>query len=416
MSVSLIEKTLAWLTAFAVVFSLYAHTFFGLQSSQVTPIIAMAIAAGLSLISLCFLPRATFSIPHGVVRKLAAFLFVGAWLWFAIFGLLAFVGRAPTPNDWGLYFLEVGVPVLLLFSHARLDLLRAIGWICVGFAVLDAVVNLADVSGFHILGSQGGRYTAFGRVDRYPGLTGNSHAGGLVALVAVCMIAPRMRQPQRWVGWLAAALLLGLIGASLVLIDARRYTGEAVMAAVFLVVPLWRVIPLQLIGPGVAAWGLYFTFNRFDADNSQRGDLMADAWREASHNIWSGGGLFYRAPPDGSDFSSLWAAGVTESGVLDLATAFGWIATVAFLVAVFLALSAQRTRLAWPAALLAVMAGELAYGDPLNGFLGATLFYACLIFTLCDEGLTGAAHAPDRSRRDLAFVPAAWHAGGGGGT
>jgi hypothetical protein len=60
--------------------------------------------------------------------------------------------------------------------------------------------------------------------------------------------------------------------------------------------------------------------------------------------------------------------------------------TIVLILSVLLALSAKRPQRTWPAVLLAVMTGELAYGGALAGFLGSIAFYTTLEAVIFDEG------------------------------
>lgn len=54
-------------------------------------------------------------------------------------------------------------------------------------------------------------------------------------------------------------------------------------------------------------------------------------------------------------------------------------------VASMLALGGRHRVLTWPVVLLAVMPGELAYGNPIDGFLGAVTVFGCLLYVIFDE-------------------------------
>jgi hypothetical protein len=381
-----LEKRLAWVTAFAVVFSLYAHTVLRLDSSQVTPVLAIVIAAGLVSMSICWTADPWFTVPRGPMRWLSALTLFAAWGGFLVAGLGGLLTRddPPSVNDWGLFALQVGALPLLLLNNQRAYFINAIGVVCLGFAIADAVASFGDLAGLWRLAEHGGRVTAAGTIDRIPGLTGNSHAAGLVALVACCSVATRLRGWRGWRDTLCALGVLALLVGSLILSDARRYIGEAVLCVGLIGFSLWRVAPLQLVAPILGAGGVWFSFTHWDADNALRADLMADGWRDAADHLLIGEGVTYRAIGEGGLYG-LRLAHVTESGALDLALAYGWLVTGLFLLAVLLSLSAGRRRLFWPVALLTVVSGELAFGDPLEGFLGAILFFGSLLFVLCDE-------------------------------
>jgi hypothetical protein len=131
---------------------------------------------------------------------------------------------------------------------------------------------------------------------------------------------------------------------------------------------------------------LAFTWLNPEGDNAQRARLMIEGWNEANEHILTGAGLYYRSKGTSGNFTDLWSIHITESGVLDLAIAFGWMATIVGFLGYFLVLIARRGSVSWQSALVAVIGGELAYGSPLNGFLGATVFFGCLLFMIFDEG------------------------------
>jgi len=186
-----VERTLAWTTAFVVVFSLYAHTVFETASTEVTPISAAVIATGLAVSSLLWFRHPVFWTPRYASRQAGACVLVAAWALFTALGLVAFQERAPTVYDWGLFLLTVGAPLLILLSHERMTLLRAVGWWCVMFALADAVANFGGLYGWWEVSDAGARFTEAGRIQRFGGLTGNSHAGGIVCLVAICCASVR---------------------------------------------------------------------------------------------------------------------------------------------------------------------------------------------------------------------------------
>ena len=384
-----LEKIAAWLTAFAIVFSLYAHTVLQVDSAVITPISALAIASGLGLGSLLWLRKPVFSMPIFPGRKFGAFLLSAAWLSFVLLGIIGFQERSPTLNDWGLYLLTVGTPPLLLMNHARFALLVAIGWFCVFFALADAAANFGALAGFWHLADAGARRVEFNYIDRLGGLTGNTHASGIVGLVAICVLSSSLsnlifeRKFQTKAILIVSAIFL--IAISIYFIDARRYLFEAAVAAFLLIIPVWKFIPLWIPSVMIATSGIAFTFGSFDYENAQRANLMAAGFRDAKNHLWIGEGIFYHTPIESPMFNDLWSAHVTESGVLDLAIDFGWAATCTLLLSVFFTLSGWRSRLTWMASLVTVMAGELAYGNPLAGFLGSILFFGGLISIIIDE-------------------------------
>ena len=406
-----LERNVVWGTAFVTVFAFYAHTFLGVDSAAVTPAFAVIIAGGLGALSLLWLDSPLLRAPATPVRKLGSFIWWLSWLAFVGFGLAGFAARTPTVADLGLFLVQVGIPVLLIFNNSRVNLLQSLGFFCFVFSILDAVANFGALAGIWHLKEYGGRYTEYGIITRFPGLTGNSHAAGLVNFVAICWTSSRLRAPRRTFIWVAAAIIVASLFVSLILIDSRRYLYEALAAFLMLLFPLGRRIPLGLIAAGLGLWGLIYTFGHFDPENAQRADLIAIGWREAKEHFWTGSGIFYRSGPSETGLNALWNAYVTESGVVDLVKAYGVPATLLFVFSTTCALSAKRENLTWPPVMLAMLTGELAYGNPLDGFLGSTLFFAALIFVFCDEPGRGESHVPQRAAGDRADRAAAWGLG-----
>lgn len=377
---------LVWPTAFLAVFSFYAHTILGLPSAYLTPYIALGIA-GL-LISMAIFSLGDFALPPAVTpaRALSGVAMALAITWFAASTFVAFDGGVMRTNDWGLFAVEAGVPVLLLINQWRAQLLHALGVFCVFFSLLDAAANALAFASIIDLTQYAGRMTDAGLLVRYPGLSGNSHASGLVAFLGASFLAVGI--PKRNVPDIAVRLILicGIVG-SLWLIDARRYLGLALIAVPLLAVrPLSRIPPI-LISATVAAVALAWTFTRlFDREEALRAMLMSDGLKKALEHPWVGSGILYKDPSAlRPSYSSLSTAGVTESGALDLAVAYGFPAAVFLIVAALLASNARRQHMSWPSAVLTLMTAELAFGGALTGFLGAIVFFGSMIWLQRDE-------------------------------
>jgi hypothetical protein len=305
---------------------------------------------------------------------------------FGVFGVLGFLERGAGTNDWGLLLLQAGTPVLLLLNRDRATIIKSLGIFCIIFATTDAIANIGALAGLWQLASAGGRYGDFGeRIARFGGLTGNSLASGFVALVAVAVGASWLRRSRPPFQLIIGILWLFAIVFSVELADARRYLGGIAVTAVLIFMPWGRFVSLPLVSLALGLGGIILTFHAIDPENVQRADLMADGWRDAESHIWLGQGVEYRAAPSGSDFNSLWAAHVTESGLLELAIAYGWVSTALLIISTFLALASKHRELTWYSVLLAVMTGEIAYTGVINGFLGAILFFGSLIHIIFDE-------------------------------
>lgn len=373
-------------TAFLTVFSLYAHTILGLPAAQVTPVIAGMIAACLLVAGALEAGRLRLDGHLDAGRMFSALTLSGAVLLMAISAMAGFVSRNPSTQEVGVAALQIGVPALIILSPNRLRLISLISLFCIGFAVLDACANLLAVVHIVDLQQYSGRMTDEGLLVRYPGLSGNTHAAGIVAMIAIialCLRATKAR-PGAIVLYVS---LMSLLISSLILIDARRYTVESLVASGWILAPRLRkihplVVILMLSGP--ALWG---TFNNIlDPTDDLRARLMQHGFYQSLQHPLLGRGVTYVPPTyDQPGYQTLAAEGVTESGFLDMAIAYGYPAALAFLFGSIAALSAIRRRISAPVVLVTLMTGELFYGTPLNGFIGSVLFYSSLIFIIQDE-------------------------------
>ncbi|MHB8529197.1 MAG: hypothetical protein ACYC8V_06760 [Caulobacteraceae bacterium] len=377
----------AWITGFAAVFALYAHTAFGVPSSSVTPIMAAVIAAGLVGLALAGLATGAIAGCSTPARRASAwFLYLGL-LGFIVSAIVGWSRRSAGLSDIGLFGVEVGTPILLVFSDRRSELLRAIGVCCIGFALADAVANFATFAGLgEFVGHVGVAGVGYGL--HYLGLAGNSDAAGMVAFIGASYLAVGLRRaPHIW--RLARLGLMAALFGSLLLIGSRRYEVLAIVAVLIISArPLWRLPPMITVAALAAAFlTATFTAGYDDFDNRLRGLLMARGFEEAARHPLIGSGVFYRdATGIQATYDSLQGAGVTESGLLDLAISYGVLAAGLFLGASLIALAARRGAPGWPVVILTCTTAELAFGDPLTGFLGSVLSYAALLWCQRDEG------------------------------
>ena len=279
-----------------------------------------------------------------------------------------------------MFALQVGAPVLLSLNPRRLELIVAIGVICVAFAMIDAAANLLAVGRVVELAVYSGRLGVDGVRLRYPGLSGNTHAAGLVAMVAIVSLGARLRRaapPRSMLYAVAIAVLFG----SMILIDARRYTALAALGLVVILYKPARRVPAALIATlvaGAAVWAIFRTI--FDPADDLRARLMLEGLaRAAEHPILGRGPAYLDPSAFQPGFQALATEGVTESGVLDLAVAYGIPAVTLLIAACMLALSTRRRAQSTPLVILTLLTAELAFGNPLTGFLGAVLFFACLL-------------------------------------
>ena len=398
---SSLKRSVEWVTAFATVFSLYAHTAFDLPSSVVTPISAAVIAGGLFILALLSISTVRLDLGTSALRELSTICLIVALFGFGLSTVWGMGERQLTLNDLGLLGIQVGVPILLWFMRSRTEFINSLLWVCIGFALMDAVANVFAWRGLIDLPTLSGRTDALdptGYRVRYPGLTGNTHAGGLVAMLAICALSCRLYRAKIF-GRLVYLALIAVVFVSLDLIDARRYLGMAAVGFVVIAIPLfWRVPPILTIA-GIAGSAVYAAFtNFFDYEDDLRGRLMTDGWQYASQMPFLGQGVFYRDLTGiRPDYASLSSAGVTESGILDLALSYGVASTVIFVLAAMFGVSARRSFQAVPVVLVTLLTAELAFGDSLTGFLGSVAFFACLVWVQRDE--VGDAIRGDDDRR-----------------
>ncbi len=358
-----------WATALAVVTSVYAPAVLGVSSRVTTPALAVVIASGLILLAMRGWPDLPVAPALTPMRRLSAVCLPLAMLGFLFSGVAGRFDREYSLNDWGLLALQAGTPLLLLFNNRRPQLLDAVGWVCVGFATVDMAANFWAA--------------ALGSWERDPGISGNTHAAGLVAFIAVAFLVGRA---NGWWRWPLIALLLG----SLCLIDARRYLGMAIVAVPLLTLRPLAKLPLVLVTVMAAAAGLVGTFSTglLSFGDDLRGSLMKEGLADALAHPLLGTGPEWRDTSGlEATYRSLSGAGVTESGLLDLSIAYGLPAALLLVLSALLALSASRSRLTLVPVMLAMLTAELAFGDSLTGFLGAVVFYTVLTVSQRDEGL-----------------------------
>jgi len=125
-----------------------------------------------------------------------------------------------------------------------------------------------------------------------------------------------------------------------------------------------------------------------DSEEVMRGWLVQDGWDAVGNHLFLGTGATYR---DSSNivarYQSLRGAGVTESGILDFAISYGVPAATLLVISALLAASGKKIFQTWPAVLLIVLTGSLAFAGSLSSFLGSILFWCSLIYCQRDEGV-----------------------------
>lgn len=294
--------------------------------------------------------------------------------------VLAIFARSFSVNDFGVFVVQVGLPIMILLSRARLRLVLAIGFWAVPFALMDAVANSLALAGLVELQFAGRRVGGVLQIA-YPGLSGNTLGGGFVAFAACTYLLHLAQSYPR--SRVVLLTLFVIILISLYYIAARRYLGLTIVA--MLMFQFWRtskMLGLPMITIVVAALFLWLTFSAADDDggNVLRGLLMLNGIERALETPFIGNGPTYFDLQDAEpNFLDLSTAGVTESQLLDFAISYGMFAAISFLIAILLALGAQNQARAFlPAVLLTTMGAELFFGGALASFAGTLLFYGSL--------------------------------------
>jgi len=134
----------------------------------------------------------------------------------------------------------------------------------------------------------------------------------------------------------------------------------------------------------VAGTFLFLTFASTDPENMMRGDLTAAGWEDAMRAFPFGIGVHHYewAEPN---FQALWSVGITESGFVDMAKAYGAPGAVLFVLAGLAALAASRLRITAVAASFAMLLAILENEIVMVRFLSASVFYLGSFIILFEE-------------------------------
>jgi hypothetical protein len=284
------------------------------------------------------------------------------------------------------FAVQVLAPIFLILSPHRDNILIFTLRTAVLFAFCDLFVNVATYTGLAKLSEKSGNYFSYG--IHYLGLPGNSLAEGLIAFLAITYISSRIPQSiGRW-EFLARISLLGLLFFSEFLIKARSDLGISIVSATLLAFRNSNRFPMVLVASIVSVIFLAATFfhDPYNTDDSIRANLMRRGLVASEHRIWIGQGARYRATSDlVGNFRTLSTAGITESGTLDYAIAYGILSTISLYISFFFALSAKRYYQTTAAVMLACLTGALAINGGLSSFLGSITLYISLIICQRDE-------------------------------
>jgi hypothetical protein len=397
------NRVFAFLAALGGLMGFYGHRL-GLPQYTEAPL-----GIGIALVSLALMAatratatddaRAVYAPRQGGAAWILLWVGIG---WATLSVGLSALGRSLSIEDLGVIALVLGMP----FLAAAVDRQHVFLWIlrlCLAFALVDAAANFLAVLDLVQL-DFAGRIDEIGLVTRYPGLSGNTHAAGLVGFVGFAYLTFLTRRDgfSKSLKWL---ILAAIILISIVMIDARRYLAMALVCAGFMFSPARR-IPLIAYTFLLAAVMLTLTFTAppWDVGNYLRSELMLNGWYNSLGHPLIGEGLSYRGSADLiPTFEVLASAGVTESMVLEFAIAFGMVGALLFMTAPALAIVHDRNFTPM-AIILAMLTAELFFGGSLRGGLGSMLYYCCLIGSLLGDSTFPLVRHLDRPQ--VAGVPA----------
>ena len=349
--------------------------------------VTVGVTVGLAVLAvLGLLTMRTLAAGAGARQLSVVFLFIAVGL--AVLSTAASASQKPmTMNDWGVFTVQIGSPILLTLSNNRAPLLRTLCRISVLFAAGDFAVNLLSYLGVANLalhpGQIGGPYGV-----HYLGLPGSSFAEGIVAFLAVSYVAAGVRSSRTRLETTARIVIIALLFGSEILIRARADFGLSIASVLLLLTPGARRLPLVLVSVAISALllGATYWWNPYDSDEQLRGDLIAEGVRAALSHPLIGEGIRYRNFNEVvANFQALQQAGVTESGALYFAVAYGIPAMICLYLSSFFALVASRNRLTLPAVMLACLTGSLAIAGTLLPFLGSVAFFVSLIICQREE-------------------------------
>jgi hypothetical protein len=318
-------------------------------------------------------------------RRAAFFLLVAVVSVWILVSISHYLARPPTVRDFGEFGIYCLIPILLLLNKERGQLVTLVARLCVIMTLADLAYNLLAIAGVVTPPTNAGGLIVGGvRLQRYAGISGNVLAAGEVGLIGVIYSAWRMRCIPKRIPKVVWFLTCALCFLGLHLIIARRYEVAAIVGATIILIPWARWVPLPIYAVVQGASGLYFTFTSLDLEEVLRSRLISAAADDLSGVFWFGRGPYFAAPVAGTRFLEMWAGGITESGWLDIALAFGAPAAALFVVAVVVALLAKRASVTWMPVLVTVLAGTLPYNNPL-GFLGSVVFFGGLLCVIMQE-------------------------------
>jgi len=283
-------------------------------------------------------------------------------------------------RDVGVFVLQGMIAAMIILSARGSKIAFAVGAWAIPFALADASANFAGAMGLLDIRAPA-RLIDGEVVYSYPGLSGSSLGAGFVAFVAICKLAHDAAYRRVRIG-LALLAIFGIL-VSLQLIDARRYTGLALIAlALFARWRFFSWVGLQWVTLSVAGIFLALTFlsGVGDISNSLRVELLLNGISRALENPILGMGPSYQGLEGlNATFEDLTYAGVAESQLLDFAISYGILSCLAFAIAVLVTLAAQdQQRASFPAIVLTCLMAELFFGGSLSSVPGVLLFFGCL--------------------------------------
>jgi hypothetical protein len=381
-SPSWLRNTVVYATSFLIVAFLYARFFLPNIEGGSTLILLAALAMLIMHVVLEIIQPSSASVAFSPEGKLSL-IFIGiASIGGVVSSYLRYQELGFLFRDMATLFFVSLSPFLLLFTSRKL-LVTTICQVAIFFSLADAVANTLSYLGLYELVTYSGRVDESGLRLRYPGLSGSTLGSGLVAFLAVSYLTKRAMDEKHYRSLIF--VLIGFIIFSMVLIDARRYLGVALVAVILIAWPKrFPIRPIFVIF-GIAAVFLFLTFkaDALDTANYLRSSLMSYGWSTAFDNVFIGLGVYYLDYEGAvATFESLAFMGVVESQFIEILRDFG-VVPAFFWISGILLIAFRRNGLSTlPGILFALLAAEVAYGSPLRGPLGSIIFYACYLILM----------------------------------
>ena len=384
-----IQDCLTWLIALGAVLTYYGHALIPINTPILPPLIIgttlffVVLSGCLGFLSLTYVPVA-----RGLRLYSYMFLFMSLWLG-VISSISGLFYRHNSASDWGIFIIELALPIFIMLIKSRTNLFLRICQTCVVFAAGDLIVNLGTFLGFNYFNKNtSGENSEYG--IHYLGIPGNSFAEGIVAFVAVSYLTAIFVEKKSFYSRSFLVLAIVALMASEWMIRARTDFLMSTVSIFLLAHKKSYKVPLilvLLVMSSILLWGSFYD-NPYNTNESLRVDLLLDGAQRALRFPMLGEGAHFRSTSElTANYFRLRDAGITESGTLDHAIAYGIPSIMAFYISVFLVLSAGRNHQTLPVVIVVCMTGSMVLTGSIDSLFGALIFYLSLAICQREETL-----------------------------